>query len=475
MSPSLAVVVCICGMAGLFVLERDRSVRTSGALWLPLIWLLIVGSRPVSVWLGANPQQTPAQLLEGSPLDRIVYQILLAAGLVVLFTRKKKVMSCLSKSWPILIYFGYSLLSVLWSDFPDVSFKRWVKALGDLVMVLIVVTDPKPVMALQRLLSRAGIILLPLSLVFIKYLPIGRGYDPDGNPMNVGVTTNKNTLGVITCVLAVGALWRVWMLIRAKRYPQRVRHLLAQGTILAFGVAVLVRAHSSTSLATFGLCGLLIALSGMPSLRGKTRRVHAVVFLLVAISALTIALGGIGYVTHALGREEHLTGRTAIWAAVFRGVDDPLLGAGFENFWIGPRLMRVWSGLSAYMHVNEAHNGYLEVYLNLGLIGVALIGVALFDAYRKAVGSSRRNPEIGGLMLAYVAGAAVYSCTEAGFRMLNPMWIFFLLAAVGAGALASSGEPQITPGRKRVSSPDDSAAAEFAHSNAASGGSWALE
>ena len=90
------------------------------------------------------------------------------------------------------------------------------------------------------------------------------------------------------------------------------------------------------------------------------------------------------------------------------------------------------------MHVNEAHNGYLEMYLNLGWVGVALLAAILVTAYKRAVAAFRWNPEIGALMLAFVAGAVVYSGTEAGFRMLNPIWICLLLAQVGAVGMAGT-------------------------------------
>ena len=428
MTQSLALVVCFVGIGGLCYLNRDNTVRSSGALWLPVIWLWIVGSRPISVWLGGGADnQSLTQQLEGSPVDRLVFQIVLVIGLAVLTRRGRRVLSGLRGSWPIVMYFAYGLTSVLWADFPDVTFKRWIKAIGDLVMVLIVVTDAKPVAAVGRLLSRAGFLLLPLSICFIKYMPTGRGYDPDGLPMNTGVTTNKNTLGVVTCVLTVGALWRFVMLIRAKHYPNRGRQLLAQGTLLAFGVTLLAMAHSATSVATFGAAAAMLVVTSVPAIRKNRAAVHVVVLIMALLGALVLLLGGQGLVTHALGRGENLTGRTEIWAAVLRGVDSPLLGAGFESFWLGPRLLRVWSGLSGYMHVNEAHNGYLEMYLNLGWLGVGLLVMALGTAYRHSVAAFRRNPEIGSLMLAYVIAAAIYSCTEAGFRMLNPIWIFFLL------------------------------------------------
>jgi len=49
-----------------------------------------------------------------------------------------------------------------------------------------------------------------------------------------------------------------------------------------------------------------------------------------------------------MGRESNLTGRTEIWAAVLPLVPNPAVGAGFESFWLPPRLEKVWTNLSGH-------------------------------------------------------------------------------------------------------------------------------
>ena len=59
-------------------------------------------------------------------------------------------------------------------------------------------------------ISRVGFLLLPASVLFIKYYgDLGRAYNPDGEQTNTGVTTNKNTLGLIVFLVSLGALWNV--------------------------------------------------------------------------------------------------------------------------------------------------------------------------------------------------------------------------------------------------------------------------
>ena len=88
------------------------------------------------MWLGFGPASESAmQNAEGTPFDATVFGILLAAGIILLIDRRVRTYACIKANWLILTYFAYCLLSVLWSDFPDITFKRWIKAIGDLTMV----------------------------------------------------------------------------------------------------------------------------------------------------------------------------------------------------------------------------------------------------------------------------------------------------------------------------------------------------
>ena len=440
MNPSIASLVYVCGIAGLFFLNRDNSIRTSKALWLPVIYIWTDASRPLSVWLGAAPPGAGDIQLEGSPIDRAFYAILLIAGIGVLIYRGRRILSFLNSSGPILIYYLFCLLSVTWSDFPGVAFKRWIKAIGDLVMIFIVVTDERPIAALSRLFSRTGFLFVPLSLLFIKYYPnLGRGYDQwTGVPWNSGVALNKNMLGVITFVLLLGAVWRVLALLRRdEELPHLGRSLAAQGTLLALGIYLLVMTDSMTSNVCFAIGAGLMLATGLRFIRLHTAAVHVLVLSLLLVSSVIILSGGQGFMFQAMGRNPTLTGRTVIWETVIPLAPNPWVGAGFESFWLSPsvheRLWEVMPGLP----LNEAHNGYIEVYLELGIIGLLLIGLILIDGYRRSVNAFRRDPILGGLVIAYILAAIIYNITEAGFRMMHAMWIFFLLAVIEASGIAA--------------------------------------
>jgi exopolysaccharide production protein ExoQ len=451
MPPLIATIVYCVGIAVLFFLNRDDSVRTSKWLWLPVIYIWILGSRPVSFWFGVAPASAGDIQLEGSPIDAAIFAALLLGSLPLLYRRRSAVVRILIASWPILVYFLFCLLSVLWSDFPGVALKRWLKSIGDLLMILVILTDREPLAALGRFFSRAGFILIPLSLLLIKYYPSeGRYYDPwTGQAELTGLTTNKNLLGVAVFTLLLGTLWRVIGILRSyENPPHRRRILWANGLLLLLGFSLLRVADSATSNLCFLLGAGLMIVTSTRFMRRNPRAVHVLILSLIAAIGV-VMLAGVGEgMAHEIGRNSTLTGRTEIWADVIPLASNPLVGAGFESFWLNPSVHARLAELIPGLPLNEAHNGYIEVYLELGWVGLCLIAFILVAGYRLSVAAFRHNPRCGGLLIAYIAAATFYNLTEAGFRMMDPMWIFLLLAVMASGAIVSGVLAESSRGRR---------------------------
>ena len=456
MNPILASLICACGIAGLFYLNRDRTVRTSRALWIPVGYFWIMGSRSISEWLNIGHPGDADSQLEGSPVDAAVFGLLIIAAVAVLLRRRRRALILLRSNLPVLLYFFVCLVSTSWSVHPDVAFKRWIKSIIDIAMVLVIVTDVQPLAALQRFISRAGFILLPTSVLFIKYMPnLGRSFAANGVGMNTGTSTNKNVFGLVILLVSLGTLWQIISLIRTKSRTERRRPLIAQCVLLLFGLILFKMADSATSLACFLLGGSMLIAANLRMFRTRPGRMQALCLGTISLFILYFLLSGSADVAGALGRQSNLSGRTDIWAALLPTVPNPVIGAGFESYWIGPGPAVAWATLlrAGWWHpellVTEAHNGYIEMYLNLGWVGVGLIGIVIVAGYRRAMGAVRKHSWAGSLPLAYVMAAIFYDLTEAGFRSLNPMWMFLLLGIFTATGV-KAGMVNLPISRKRI-------------------------
>jgi exopolysaccharide production protein ExoQ len=428
MGRMIATVFFVLLIWQLFRWTRDDEARTSKALWLPTFWLFIGSSRNISEWMHLSYGGSE-RYLEGNPLDRMVLTLALALGVIVLLSRTRGVGRLLRSNIPILLYFAYCLISVLWSDFPGVAFKRWFRAVGDVVMVLVLLTDPDWVAALRRVLTRLGNLLVPLSILFSRWYPqFGRQFSHAGEPYWSGVAVEKNALGSLCMVFGLAFLYYFLQIYREEKGPRRKGQLIGHGLVLIMAVYLLIGSRSATALASFFLAAVPMVL--IFRYRGARRPVfvHTMVLGILGAAACVVFLNvGSGMLTE-MGRNATLTGRTAVWRAVLSLAENPVVGTGFESFWLGPRYLHV-AELTG-MRLNQAHNGYLETYVNLGWIGVALLALVLITAYRRAVQRVRWMSPVASLGLAYLMIAITENFTEASFGMAGPVWIGLLVTTM---------------------------------------------
>src|SRR5271157_4941540 len=136
MPPQLAALICIAFILYVFWTDRKRKDGASHALWVPFLWVFFAASRYPSDWLqlGGPVALTAGSYTEGNPVNAAAFFLLIAAGAFVLSRRKIDWGQLLAKNKLIWLYLLYCLVSISWADYSLVSFKRWIKELGNLIM-----------------------------------------------------------------------------------------------------------------------------------------------------------------------------------------------------------------------------------------------------------------------------------------------------------------------------------------------------
>jgi O-antigen ligase len=271
-----------------------------------------------------------------------------------------------------------------------------------------------------RLLGTTLLLVLGLSFAFVYLLP---GWGLMGYPHEGawrGIFVHKNLLGRFA---ALGVLVFLALLKTPGRKEAWVLGLLLSGVILA-------GARSATSL-VLAFTVLFVALGLW--LAWRYRKLWPVLLL------FGITLGGSGgmilaanyeFLLEALGKDATLTGRVPLWLTLLPFIQERLwTGYGLGGFWLG------WEGPSAYVwnlvgwDPPHAHNGYLDLCLDLGLVGLLL---GLWLMIRFGLGSIRRYL-VGGFsgetlfLVGLTVFLVVYNFSESNFLRANNLYWLFLV------------------------------------------------
>ena len=319
MPPIVALIICTVLVIVLLRIERERNPEASWALWVPNFWMLILGSRPVGAWFGYNLGATQEA---GSPLDRLSLCILIGLALIVVFRRKIDWSLILKDNFWLIFLYLFLALSILWSPFPYVSFKRWIKLSGAIPMALVVLSERSPLKALESILRRSTYVLIPFSLLLVKYFNhLGMQYHRwTGEHMWRGVSTHKNPFGLM-CALSV--FFITWAFLRDRRAGDLLKsksQVFAEA--LVFGIAVYLFLGSGDSYSATAIGMLIVGMALLLLLNRKKNLVRPMANLVVIAVPLVLlslqfseSLLGISFAS-ILGRDSTFTGRTTIWAAV---------------------------------------------------------------------------------------------------------------------------------------------------------------
>jgi O-antigen ligase len=298
-----------------------------------------------------------------------------------------------------------------------------VRELTAVIMALVVLTDPVPGAAMQSILRRSIYVMIPFSMLLIKYYPaFGAQYGRwSGQLMWIGVTMQKNGLGRL-CL--VSAFFIIWTLIRRRQgrdIPSGKYQTVMEVVLLAVTLWLLkgpgVQAYSATGVVA--LCSGIVTFLGLMWSRrfgiNPKRIIQPAAAVLIIYGAATpMIYGGFlaGGVTSALGRDASFTGRTEIWAGLLPIVEShPILGAGFGGFWTRDNIRA--------HEITEAHNGYLDIMLDLGVMGLILISIFYLHICRQALSGLEIDFDWAALTICMVIMTIIHNFTESSINTLT--------------------------------------------------------
>ena len=381
---------------------------------------LILSGGLLSLLLGA--EQTA---IEGSPAWRMVLAISYLGAALVLLPWYRETLFVLRRNWSLVSLLVLAVLSALWATMPDLVLRKTIGLFGTTlfgIALAVRVTFQEQL----RMLSWLFRVLAVLSLGCVVLFP---HYGISGEGEWMGVFGYKNALGT-----AMGlSLLVEWQLPAASRIAR-----LLKGLAMLLSAFLLLNSHSVTP--GVALVGALIFVSiyKFTTLRLRVPLYAFSIIIAALVSAgLALVFSNSGRVMGLLGRESNLTGRTEIWSLVISFISQkPILGYGYSGFWLGASpesfvVNRLMGGPVQY-----SHNGYLEMLLTLGAIGLLLTLALIGTGITRALYLSRQRQLATDLWpLAFLLYFIFHNLGEVTIAMQQLEWAMCVSCIVGTDLL----------------------------------------
>lgn len=360
---------------------------------------------------------------EGNNLNQVFWILLLCVGLYILRARFTHLVRALSSppGRAVAAFFFVAMCSVTWSSVPDIAVRRLVL---ELVVVLCsfgaaaMVPDRRLLLQMLVAISLAAAIA-NCGMVVIQ--PAGRlgGW--------IGIYAHKNLLGVAAGLFL---LFGLYQLAAARSWPGRIVGLALTGAAVALLIASRARTSQGLAVAVPAMAWVTIAIS-------RRLRAPVPIILLAMASAVLILLldmavvGGLSFadLSNLLFGDATFSDRTDIWNFVlylFR--QRPVTGYGYGSFWGAGNDSAAYQQSSGFLRgLLQAHNGYLDILIETGWVGIATLAMLLIAVPRVLV-ATRRNGAEGWLFVSIFLFETLHNLLESSwYRGFSVQWVAFLI------------------------------------------------
>ncbi len=431
-------------------LARTAAVRDADVTherWTAESWLVVVMLLVFAI-LRAIPKLTYSESQDDSTVGLFAFVAMYGFAAYRLYVLRERALRIARKSVVLMAFLALFVLSTTWSLETLLTFKDSLELVGTTVFAWYIVTR----FTLRHFLQILAVVLtfIVVTSVALVFGSPGRGRMDFGAGPMAGIVGEKNALGatmIVTIItlslLAVDARkWTARLLLAALWIPSVV--LLAGSNSITAAIA------GTTSIAVLAV------------MWGISRKAYFfVASSLLGVVAVAVVVFGVlavdsNTLLEAVGRSANLTGRADLYPHLLDAVRDrPLFGFGYDSFFASEDALTTY--LSDFIEqINwippHAHNSFLQITLDTGLVGLAIFLVVLATAFKRTIAMLGRGTKaIDRWPLGIVLFLTLGSYDETYFALNNTLlWIFFVAALLYPIRDARSGSLEIAKPLRKV-------------------------
>jgi O-antigen ligase len=372
---------------------------------------------PVQRMLRDSPQELMATVEEGNLLRRVAFISMALMGIVLIAIRPR-LGHISSPSLLLMLFLGWMAISVIWSDNPLLTIRRFTL----FVCLTLAATGVSRTLSprdLRTFVFASGAVFLLLGL--LAEIVLGT-FNPLSSDYRFAGTRHPNLQGV-NCGLLVLA---IISMIRERL----IRYRAVLWTLALIGFAALLMTRSRIAIAAC-MAGLFI-ISAPQYNRSKHSMLAVLSYAMVMVTGILLImlfevwnpfLGEAVRIGRADSTTLTLSGRIPLWEELIPYIwERPFIGYGYEGFWYPKRIVEVGIGSGGWTASHE-HSIYLKLLLGLGLIGTGLFCGLIAILFIKVIKKSRITHEYR-FLLALIVFGALHGILETA--LLTPDLLLFL-------------------------------------------------
>ncbi len=368
---------------------------------------------PLILTKGANEGDgvdvTSLDLSINAKISLLIYII----TFVLLGMRWKRVLATASSNkflWILIVIIGFSYF---WSINPSQTFRFAVYAIGTTAFGLYLATRYTLSQQLQLLAWTYGFLLI-LSILFAVGIPKYGLMSGVHEGAFRGVFTHKNQFGAF---MAPGGVIFLLNAFKGEKYSW------AYWCLLVLSCATMVWSQSTTALGTFAVMLMLCIVYRIFRWRYEVMVSAILAVTMVGLAGLIYLAGYVGSdsLLDLVGKDVTLSGRTFIWRYVWDQIQlRPWLGYGLAAFWNGFDGPSGYVQLAMRIAVIYAHNGFLDIWLSLGIVGLGVFAISFLTTTAQSLTLLRKtNTPEGFWPLLFLTYILLSNLTEGTISNLN--------------------------------------------------------
>ncbi len=348
--------------------QKDHPVLAAmakTALFLLLFFALFGTSMPFR-----ERPQIVEEIESSNIVNQIAYSLVFILSVAALFPKRRELLALMAREKYLTFFLLWCGLSIIWSEFSFVSFKRFFQFVTILTAISAGLLYSDSSHDTLKIFQGLLFVYIVTSLLAILIFP-HQATDPLSGWWK-GLAPQKNLLGHTALVSTI--LW-----FNTLRLSRRVGAAVGSSVLLLASLTLLFGSGSITSILTLLLMALTAAILTMDRLikpRGFCRFLAIVMSLLalaLLISAVYLAPDYLQALSGLIGKDVSLTGRTFLWRDVMMYAREHWLwGSGFQGFWVteNPDVLSLYDQYTWLP--NQAHMGYLDMLNETGMVGAIL-------------------------------------------------------------------------------------------------------